>query len=118
MNPSAIARRVLRDDTVVLNPGRTLDNTNAHEMVAAITDAQAAGYRFIIIDMDDLRFLSSAGVGSILGTIETCRDRGGDLILCRPSDNIRHVLEVLDLMDYLTVTADEKQAAARAGIEL
>lgn len=110
-------QKVLRDDTLLINPGRVLDNNNAHEMVELITKAQQDGYKFIIVDFDQLEFLSSAGVGSILGTIEISREAGGDVILCNLRPTILHVLEVLDLVDYLTVRDDTKDAAAVCGIE-
>lgn len=110
-------QKTLNDETVLLNPGSVLDNNNAHEMVDVITRAQDAGYKYIIVDFGELEFLSSAGVGSILGTIETSREAGGDIILCHVHPTILHVLEVLDLVDYLTVKADAREAAAVCGIE-
>jgi stage II sporulation protein AA (anti-sigma F factor antagonist) len=112
-----ITRHVLTDEILVINPGRMLDNNNAHVMVETITSAQAKGYKFIIIDMSGLEFLSSAGVGSILGTVETSREMGGDVILCSLSGTILHVLEVLDLADFLTIRATEKEALTLCGIE-
>jgi anti-anti-sigma factor len=110
-------QKTLNDETVLLNPGRVLDNNNAHEMVDTVTKAQEAGYKYIIVDFGELEFLSSAGVGSILGTIETSREAGGDIVLCNVRPTILHVLEVLDLVDYLTVKADAQQAAAVCGVE-
>ena len=117
MAADAIDQKTISDETVLLNPGKLLDNNNAHVMVDSITAAQADGFKNIIIDMSDLQLLSSAGVGSILGTIEIARDAGGDIYLCNIPDNIRHVLQVLDLEDYLTIESDEKQAYAKCGIE-
>jgi anti-anti-sigma factor len=100
----------LGTDTIILQPGKVLDNTNAHEMTEAICKAQDEGFKNIIIDMRELEFLSSAGVGSILGTVEVSRDVGGDIVLCAPTDKIVHILEVLDLREYLTIrTHDEVQ---------
>lgn len=96
------------NDTVVLNPGRALDNTNAHEMTESICAAQDEGLKNILIDMSELEFLSSAGVGSILGTVEISRDMGGDVVLCGPSEKIVHILEVLDLCDYLTIKSSDE----------
>jgi anti-sigma B factor antagonist len=110
MEEYTIKQRVLGNEITIINPGRMLDNNNAHMMVEAITSAQGKGYRFIIIDMADLEFLSSSGVGSILGTVETSREMGGDIILCNPSDTILHVLEVLDLADFFTIKSTEREA--------
>lgn len=109
-------QKVLSDDTVLLGPGRVLDNNNAHEMVEVISKAQESGYKYIIVDFGELEFLSSAGVGSILGTIEISREAGGDIVLCNVRPTIMHVLEVLDLADYLTVKAGAQEAAAACGV--
>ncbi len=108
-------KKTLSDEAILLNPGRVLDNNNAHEMVETIVEAQDAGYKYIIVDLCELEFLSSAGVGSILGTIETSREAGGDIVLCNVRPTILHVLEVLDLAEYLTVRADEKEAISVCG---
>ncbi len=111
MTDTPFSRKILNEDTIIINAGRQLDNNNAHEMVETITGAQSEGYKFIILDMQQLEFISSAGVGSILGTIETSREIGGDIILCNASDTIIQVLEVLDLADYLTIRSDETEIA-------
>jgi anti-anti-sigma factor len=97
------SRQVLAGDTLKICPGKVLDNSNAHCMVDTITDAQAEGFKFILIDMTELEFLSSAGVGSILGTIEISRETGGDIILCNVPEPVRHVLKALDIEEFLTI---------------
>lgn len=112
-------QKEVSQNTIMIRTGKVLDNSNAHEMTEMITAAQQAGHRNIILDMGDLNFISSAGVGSILGTVGTSREAGGDIVLCSMSDKILHVFEILDLCDYLTISADECTAleicAAGAG---
>ena len=69
MNAEQIKSTQLNDDTIIINPRRLLDNNNAHEMAENISQAQSRGFRFIIVDMAQLEFISSAGVGSILGSV-------------------------------------------------
>jgi len=111
MGSKPISREKLNDFTLVVNPGSVLDNNNAYEMVEIITAAQDNDYKYIILDMADLEFISSAGVGAILGTIETSRESGGDIILCNAAESIVHVLEVLDLAEYLTIKNNLEEAA-------
>ena len=117
MSGSSLNKQVLRDDVLLVTLGQKLDNNNAHEMVEVITDALDHGYRFLIVDMGDLEFLSSAGVGSFLGTVETARAAGGDIILCHVSENINHVLKVLDVADYLTIKPSRREAETSCGIQ-
>ena len=110
VSSKALWEEVIRDDTLVITTGVSLDNNNAHEMVDAILSAQSRGFTRIVIDMKNLEFLSSAGVGSILGTVEASREAGGDIILCNVSQNIMHVFSVLDLAEFLTVKENRTQA--------
>lgn len=113
---SNISRRQLGEDIVLIEAPKTLDNSNAHEMINMITCAQAAKDKFIIIDMAHLEFISSAGVGSILGTLEASREVGGDIILCNITPNVLHVLKVLDLMDYFTIKSSIREAEVASGV--
>jgi anti-anti-sigma factor len=106
-----ITRKNIDEESVVINPGKVMDNSNAHEVTKFITALQAEGCKNIVIDMSDLEFLSSAGVGSILGTVGRAREMGGDIILCNLSKRVLHILDVLDLCDYLTI--EETEEAAR-----
>ncbi len=110
-----ITQTVLSDDTMVINPGSILDNNNAHHMVDIISRAQAMGYHFIMLDMLELQFISSAGVGSILGAVETSRENGGDIVLCNVSDTVLHILRVLDLTEFLTIRDDVDHAVEMRG---
>jgi anti-sigma B factor antagonist len=105
-----ISQKALEKNTLVINPGKVLDNNNAHEMADAISTAQAEGYKHIILDMRELEFLSSAGVGSILSAVDISRGKGGDIVLCNASEKILHILEVLDLLDYLTIKPNQEVA--------
>ena len=110
MEKSNITKMVVNDEVIVVKPMKTLDNNNAHEMVSIISGAQEEGYKIIVLDLKDLEFLSSAGVGSILGTIETSRETGGDIVLCNVPESINQILKVLDLSEYLTIRENEEQA--------
>ncbi len=116
MSEDAFTQQALQDNVLQIDTGSVLDNNNAHEMVVTIDKALEAGYHNVILNMEQLEFLSSAGVGSILGTVETARGAGGDIILCNASPTILHVLEVLDLSDYLTVMADRDEAVVACGV--
>ena len=117
MSNDHFEKQTLRDDVLLLKLGQKLDNNNAHEMVEAITTALDSGFRYMIVDMAALEFLSSAGVGSFLGTVESARSTGGDIILCNVSDNIKHVLTVLDVADYLTIKPDRREAEQLCGVQ-
>jgi anti-anti-sigma factor len=105
-----ISRNDVNENSVALHPSGVLDNNNAHEMSEAIAKAQSEGRKYVILDLSALEFISSAGVGSILGSVGSFRAMGGDIILCNASEKIRHIFEILDLCDFLTIVPDEASA--------
>ena len=118
MDKGSITQRVLNKETILLDPGPILDNTNVQEFVKTMTGAQNEGYRNIIIDMEHLDFISSAGVGAIFSRVQTARQRGGDVVLCNVSGSILYVLGELDVADHLTIKTSEQEAAAFCGIQV
>ena len=110
MSDNEITRKVLGNDKIVIDPGKSLDNSNAGELLETFNSALSEGYKFLILDMAKLEHLSSAGVGSILGTIDAFREVQGDIVLCNVPDNILHILQVLDLADFLTIKTDVMEA--------
>jgi anti-anti-sigma factor len=112
MNMLSFSEEAVCEGAVLIELGRMLDNNNAEELVNSITGVQARGCKFIVLDFSHLEFISSAGVGAILGTIDASRDQGGDIILCNVPETVAHVFQVLDLWDFLTIMADRRTALA------
>jgi len=110
MDKSIVTSSKIDNATVLINAGQRLDNNNASDMAFAICTAQAGGITDIRIDLSELELLSSAGIGSILGSVEVSREAGGDITLWNPSEKIMHILEVLDVADYLTIKAGSSAA--------
>jgi anti-anti-sigma factor len=103
---------MLRDHVMHVDLGTRLDNSNAPAMLQIIHDGQGQGVQYFILDCAHVELMSSAGVGAVLGSVEALRQNNGDIILCSLSAQTRRVLEVLDLLEYLTVKADCNEAAA------
>lgn len=97
--------------SVIIRVSEILDNTNAHEMSEAFNAARAAGCTRVILDMSEVCFISSTGVGCILAAVNTFRRLGGDIILTGLQERITRILEVLDLCQYLTVAVDVEAAS-------
>lgn len=102
----------MNDTTLLVRPASMLDNYSAPEMIEILSDALAGDVRFVVIDMEQVEFISSAGAGSLVGNVEAFRARGGDLIICNATATVLHVFEILDLKDYLTIRSNMSEARA------
>ena len=106
----------MSDQSRSIRTGAVLDNSNADRFSSVLMDLYESEMKYIMIDMTSLEFLSSAGIGSILGTVELFRERGGDIVLASVGEKIMHILDVLDLAGYLTICRSASEAAARCGM--
>jgi anti-anti-sigma factor len=64
----------------------------------------------IIVDLQDVNFVSSAGMGAFLSVVSELRAHGGDIVFVKMSDRIIAVFESLDVLDYFITAPDIRTA--------
>ncbi|MDD4856571.1 MAG: anti-sigma factor antagonist [Candidatus Krumholzibacteria bacterium] len=57
----------------------------------------------VTIDFEKVSFISSAGVGILLGLVSSVREAGGDAVFVRITPKVISVLRLLNLEDYFTI---------------
>ncbi len=73
----------------------------------------ADGCRLLILDISELDFVDSFGLGAVVGALKRLRQRGGELALVCPSRRIRRVFEICDL-DRILALHDSIDSASEA----
>lgn len=66
----------------------------------------------LILDLNKLSYLSSAGLGALLQTHRTMTSREGQLLLCCATDIVEQVLELSGISRMLQLKASREQALA------
>ena len=108
--------KTINDDSRLIQTGRVLDNSNADGLSSLLMELNSAEVKYVVIDMARLEFLSSTGIGSILGTVALIRERSGEVVLTNVPNNIMHILDIVDLTNYLTICQSTEEATARCGM--
>ena len=62
----------------------------------------------VVLDFENVHFVSSAGIGMLLGSTSTIRDEGGEVWFTRVSKNVLSVFELLNLNDFFLVMETEE----------
>ncbi len=75
------------------------------------------GKRELVLDFHALEYISSAGLGVLMGLIEEVRAAGGDMKLAALPEKIYHVLDLLGFPMVFQIfgTVPEAEAAFQAG---
>lgn len=82
--------------TVVELTGR-LDTTTSSDVKAQLRDIVERGNCRLVMDLEGLEFIDSAGLGVLVGCLRRCVSAGGDMSLARASTSARSVFEVTRL---------------------
>ncbi|MCU0254696.1 MAG: STAS domain-containing protein, partial [Acidobacteria bacterium] len=59
---------------------------------ATVQEALDRGHIRLVLDLDAVAFLDSAGLGEIVAARRRCRERGGALVLARPRGKPRDLI--------------------------
>ena len=72
------------------------------------------GQYMILLNCRDLNYISSAGLGAIMGLIETVRENGGDIQLCALQENVYAIFDTLGFTQLYKVYPTEAEALRQA----
>ena len=80
-----------------------VDSSTAPELEKAFTAVIEGGKSGIVLDMEDVEFLSSRGIWVLLEAQKACRRDHGKLVLVNVNDNMHQTLDLaLDGFHFLT----------------
>lgn len=71
------------------------DATSLNEELHKLIDA---GKSKIVVDLGEVKFMNSSGLGMLIGALSTVRNAGGDLKLARATEKIQSLLVVTKLV--------------------
>ena len=68
------------------------------------------GCRQIVLDLGQVTFLDSAGLGELIACRKRTVDKGGDILLLRPTGKVRELLDMLHLTKVFKLFDNETDA--------
>ncbi|MCE1227896.1 MAG: STAS domain-containing protein [Firmicutes bacterium] len=98
------------DDLAVLAPDGFINAHTVRQFESALEDLVKAGKFTILLDCERLNYISSAGLGAIMGLIETVRENRGDILLCSLQENVFAIFDTLGFTQLYRVFANETEA--------
>lgn len=88
-----------------------LDHHTAEAVKARMEEAIAKGnVPHVVVNLKDLKFMDSSGLGVILGRYKQITGKGGKMVLCDVSPSVYRLFEMSGLFKIVAVEDNEKQA--------
>jgi len=105
-----ISKEKLTDGIILLTVKGFLDAHTYEELEKVLDELFDANSYKIVVDLSGLDYISSAGAGVFIGAIGTIQENDGNIVLLKPSPNVREVFDLLGLSQIFTF-ADTKESA-------
>jgi anti-sigma B factor antagonist len=77
-----------------------------------VRDVLQSGAKKIILNLADVSYIDSAGVGELVSTYTTTVNKGGKLKLLKLTNKLRELLTITKLLTVFEIYDDEKDALA------
>ena len=99
----------------VIKLPKVLDNSSANAMEMAVKDASLANGQYMLLDMTETNFISSAGIRFLIIATEKFHKIGGQVLLAGLSKNVQYTLKICGLSKRFAVYASTEDAIASLG---
>jgi anti-sigma B factor antagonist len=73
------------------------------KLVEVVSDAILDGAKTFVIDLSEVRYISSSGIGLLITMLTKMRNAGGDVYLTAPSEHVKKLLIITKLNNIFTV---------------
>jgi anti-sigma B factor antagonist len=77
--------------------------------------ALASGHIFLILDLEEMPYVDSSGIGSIVNALRTSTKAGGNAKLVNPAPFVSKTLKMCGLLGLFSVYETETDALAACG---
>lgn len=101
--------------TVIAKADGRIDSSNSREfhseLEAVIADSDTA----VVLDFEDVAYISSAGMRVILLTAKSLQQSGTEFVLCSMDDSIREVFKISGFDKIIAIHNSQAEALSAVG---
>jgi len=99
--PGIVVERA--DSESVVHLRGEVDLYNAGELRRCLEDLASSGQERVVLDLEQVDFIDSSGLGAMVRGMRRIRQAGGELVLRHPKDRTAKILEISGLRTLLAV---------------
>ncbi len=94
----------------VVTPEGRLDLASASEFKQTLNDIVEAGDRILVVDLSNVSFVDSSGLGALISGMKATRLAGGDLRIAQVGEQARLILELTTLDKVMKIYPTVEEA--------
>jgi stage II sporulation protein AA (anti-sigma F factor antagonist) len=107
----------IRNDVLCIRLSGELDHHAADSLREQATEMlESSGVRHIVLNLENLTFMDSSGLGVILGRYKHVKQLHGEMIVCAISPPIKRLFDMSGLFKIIRLEPTEEYALERLGV--
>lgn len=84
-----------------------LDGNRGNQLRREVSDTINGGTDVLLIDMKDVKFIDSSGLGSLVSSMQLARTANAQLYICSISDQVKMLFELTKLDRIFQIFIDQ-----------
>jgi anti-sigma B factor antagonist len=88
-----------------------LDFSSSEQVERAIEEIFGQGCYRVVVNLSKTKYISSAGFGCFISSIDTAMKNGGDMVFCGTPPDIKDIFDILGLSKILKFAPTRDDAA-------
>jgi anti-sigma B factor antagonist len=104
------SNRQVNGITVVDMSGRITLGEGSTVLREAVKDLLAKGQKKILLNLGDVTYIDSSGIGELVSAFTSVRNQGGDLKLLKLTKKVHDLLQITKLYTVFDIKDDESTA--------
>lgn len=92
--------------------GDLIGEDNGIDIIEVINHQLQSGLLLCIVDISNLRYINSSGIGVLITILTKFRNKDGELCLLNPSESVKKLLIITKLNAIFNIKDSESEAIA------
>lgn len=89
--------------------GDLIGETGGTAILEVANQAISANVKKCVVDISDLRYINSSGIGVLITLLTKFRNKGGELYLMKPSESVQKLLVITKLNAIFNVIQSQSE---------
>lgn len=98
--------------TVLRLNGRLVFGDASSQLAQLVRQLVSQQTTKILLNIEDVTFIDSCGIGDLIASFTTVRKNGGTLKVCSPRDQVLKVLQAVEVPAVVEIYATQQEALA------
>jgi anti-sigma B factor antagonist len=101
----------IKDNALIIRlSGDLIGEDNGVNILQVVSDSIQQHVLICIIDISRLRYINSSGIGVLITVLTKFRNKGGEVYLMKPSENVQKLLVITKLNAIFQIVQTEADA--------